>query len=60
MCKIYLATWLLEQQQSAVLTKAKGNNRLLSFYHSKETPDKKIKRYAITGLISNQLKEKTC
>lgn len=59
MCKIYLATWLLEQQQSTVLTKAGGNTRLLSFYHSKETPSKKIKRYVLTGLITNQ-KEKTC
>ncbi len=46
--KIYLATWLVEPEQGKSLTKNKKNERLLSYYHSKEK-ECDLERYVKTG-----------
>lgn len=46
--KIYLATWLLEESQGKTLTKIGKNNRLISYYHTKEKEEYLI-NYIKTG-----------
>ncbi len=46
--KIYLATWLLEKSQGDTLTKIKKNERLLSYYHTKEK-ESEFADYCKTG-----------
>ena len=50
--RIFLATWLLEISQGESLTKANGNHRLLSFFHTKEK-ESDFKRYCETGTNEN-------
>lgn len=50
--RIYLATWLLEISQGESLTKAGGNSRLLSYFHTKQK-EADFKRYCKTGMNGN-------
>jgi len=52
MCKIYLATWLLEVSQGESLTNAGGNQRLLSYFHTKEK-ESEFPHYCKTGRNEN-------
>lgn len=45
---IYIATWLLEKSQGQALTKVGKDDRLVSFYHTKEKADE-LERYIETG-----------
>ena len=47
--KIFLATWLFEEQQGKALTKRGHKNRLLSYFHTQQKKDKFIK-YVKTGI----------
>lgn len=48
--RIYLATWLLEQQQGVVLTKKSAMSRLVSYYHTREKA-KEFPEYLRTGQV---------
>jgi hypothetical protein len=47
--KIYLATWLLEASQGVSLTKVNGNQRLISYYHTRDKL-KEFTHYCKTGM----------
>jgi hypothetical protein len=54
--KLYLATWLLEVSQGESLTKANGNHRLLSYFHTKEK-EADFDQYCKTGTNKNNRKD---
>ncbi len=54
--KIYLATWLYEPQQGEALTKSRQWQRLVSFFHVRDTVGDVV-RYVTTGRNPKQVAE---
>ena len=53
--KIYLATWLLEPAQGLSLSNKDGNQRLISYYHTRNKI-KEFPHYVRTGLVPEKVK----
>ena len=48
--RVYLATWLFENNQAIALTKCAASRRLLSYFHTREKASD-FSEYVVTGEV---------